>query len=350
MNKGIYRIIDANFNRAREALRVIEEICRFILDNPALTERVKSCRHELSAVVAKLDGLKLLAGRDTQRDVGTKIVAKNQLIRGDLNDCLIAACKRLPEALRVLAETIQTIDTATAGQIEQLRYRIYTLERDVMMMCDTKTRFEKVRLYVVITSNLPGDILSLTAKVAAGGADCIQLRAKDIPDDRLFATASEFADICRDYNVLSIINDRLDVSIASGADGVHLGQNDLPIDCVNKLQTRPMITGKSTHNLRQLERALTDDPTYVAVGPVYSTSTKPDIHKVGIEYVKAAKKKLKDSSIRSVAIGGINLDNIQQTIDAGADVIAICSAITYSSDPAATTKIFKEKIQQLVCD
>jgi thiamine-phosphate pyrophosphorylase len=134
MERAVCRIIDANFNRAREAIRVIEEFCRFALNCAPLTERTKQFRHELCVAIDKLDADRLVSSRDTTGDVGVDTAVESQLQRGSLNDCLTAACKRLPEALRSLAETIQTIDPSIARQIENLRYEAYTLEKDIILL------------------------------------------------------------------------------------------------------------------------------------------------------------------------------------------------------------------------
>ena len=130
----------------------------------------------------------------------------------------------------------EAMSRSIADQMERLRYAGYTLEKDIALFADTSARFSKVRLYVLISSNLPADVFTLAAKCIAGGVDCLQLRAKDIDADKYFAIASEFVKMCKDAGVISIINDRADIAIASGADGVHLGQNDLPIEQARKLQ------------------------------------------------------------------------------------------------------------------
>ncbi|HUT29981.1 MAG TPA: thiamine phosphate synthase [Sedimentisphaerales bacterium] len=347
MERAVYRIIDANFNRAREAIRVIEEFCRFALNCRPLTERAKQFRHELSAAIGRLDADKLISSRDTPGDVGVDAAVQNQLQRGNLQDCLTAACKRLPEALRALAETIQTIDPSIARQIENLRYAAYTLEKDITLFSSAAEKFKRVGLYVIISSNLPADVISLTHRCIAGGADCIQLRAKDIEDDRLFALAVEFAEVCKAGGVLSIINDRADIAVAAGADGVHLGQNDLPIEQVRKLQLTPLIIGRSTHSLKQLQTACSELPTYVSLGPVFPTATKSTAEAVGLDYVKQGVKMLADTGIGHVAIGGITLDNVEDVLNAGAKTIAVCSAVTEVADPAAACRALKERIAAL---
>jgi thiamine-phosphate pyrophosphorylase len=345
MERAANRIIDANFNRAREACRVIEEFCRFVLNSSSLTERAKKLRHELSASIGRLDAGRLIAGRDTLGDVGVGTTVEKQLTRGSLADCFTAGCKRLTEALRALAEVIRIDNEPVAAAIEKLRYDAYTLEKDIVLFSDTSAKFKLVRLYIVITSKLPAEVISLAHKCAAGGADCIQLRAKDVEDDRLFAIAVEFDKICKNAGVVSIINDRADIAVASGADGVHLGQNDLPVEQARKLQLAPLIIGKSTHSLEQLNAACAEGLTYVGLGPVFPTATKPGADAVGLEYVRSATQVLAGTGIGHVAIGGITADNVEQVLDAGAERIAVCSAVTKASDLAAACRAFKEKIE-----
>ena len=344
LERSVYRIIDANFNRGREAARSIEDFCRFALNSRSLTARAKQLRHELSAAVGKLDVGRLITSRDTAGDVGVGQTVEGQLERGNLVDCCTAGCKRLTESLRMLAEVIQPVDPVVARAIEKLRFAAYALEKDIVVFSSAAEKFNRVSLYVVISSNFPADVLSLTGRCAAAGADCIQLRAKDIADNELFALALEFVRVCKDANVLSVINDRVDIAVAAGADGVHLGQEDLPVEQARKLQLVPLIIGKSTHSLEQLQVACDECPTYVGLGPVFSTSTKPAAEPVGLDYVARATAALADTGIGHVAIGGITQENIEQVLSAGASAIAVCSAVTEAADAGAACRALKEKV------
>jgi len=305
-------------------------------------------RCELSVAIGRLDAGTLLAGRDTLGDVGAGQTVEGQLERTALKDCLTAGAKRLTEALRALSETIQTEDSALARTIEALRYDAYTLEKDIALFAEPVERFSRVRLYVMIACDLPGEVLSLASKCAAGGADCIQLRAKAMPDDRLFAVAVEFVEICKELGTLSIINDRVDIAAAAGADGVHLGQNDLPVAQARRLQLTPLIVGKSTHSLDELERACPVLPTYVALGAVFATPTKPSVAVAGLDYVRQGLARLDDTGISHVAIGGITRDNVEQVIRAGARRVAVCSAVTEAPDPTRACRRLKERIVELI--
>ncbi len=350
MERAVWRIIDANFNRAREASRVVEEYCRFALNSKSLAARAKQLRHEMSRAIGQLDAGRLICARDTLGDVGVGQIVDSQLGRGDLQDSFAAACKRLTEALRAIAEAGRIENHQVADLIEKLRYDAYTLEKDIVLFADPVEKYRRVRLYVVITSNLPAEVIFLTNKCVAGGADCIQLRAKDIEDDQLFALAKTFAGICKEGGVLSVINDRVDIAVVSGADGLHLGQNDLPVEQARKLEARPLIIGKSTHSVEQLRAACEESLTYAALGPVFATGTKPDLQPVGLEYVERAAEILADEGIGNVAIGGITVDNVEKILAAGASSIAVCAAVTKAADPAAACRALKDKIEDFKVD
>ena len=344
MEKSAYRIIDANFNRAREALRVMEEYCRFCLDNSDLTGRAKAIRHELCGQIRKLDTGELICSRDTEGDVGVGKQVEAQLGRGSLVDSFTAAAKRLEEALRALAEVIKIIDADSARIIEDLRYRTYTLEKDVVVYSSTSLRISRVKLYVLITSSDSNEILSLTRACGMGGADCVQLRVKNSTDRDTLELGKEFVHCCGENDLVSIINDRVDIAVLSGADGVHLGQDDIGVDAVGDFQRKPMIVGKSTHNIAQLECAISESPGYIALGPAYQTKTKPGVKAAGMDYIYEGVRRLKQAKIPSLAIGGIDEGNIQEVLASGVDIIAVCSAVTGAEDPQGACERLKEKI------
>ena len=347
MERAIYRIIDANFNRAREAGRLIEEFCRFALNSAALSSRAKQLRHELSAGVGRIDSDLLIASRDADGDVGRAMQVEQQLSRTNIEDCFIAAAKRLTEALRALSETTQTLDPALAETFERLRFQAYTLEKDIATALSGMRKFAGVRLYVIITAPAGykhSEIVRLAGQCIDGGADCLQLRCKSVPDDRVFQLAGEFVGICGDAGVVSIINDRVDIAVAAGADGVHLGQNDLPVGTARLLEIRPLVIGVSTHTADQLNTAITEGADYVALGPVFATGTKPETLAAGLSYVSEAVGLLGGTSVRSVAIGGITSTNLGQVLEAGARTVAVCSAISEAADPASMCRRLKDEI------
>jgi len=342
--RATLRIIDANFNRAREAIRLVEDYCRFALDHQDLTAKAKAIRHQLSSLMARLPVEQMLACRDTDADTGIGLEVQGQMVRSKLEDCLAAGCRRLSEALRVLAEACQTLDADLARQVEQLRYQGYALERQIAMAATPALKFSRVRLYVIISSNLPAEIMSLTVKCVSGGADCLQLRCKGLTDKEFLAIADQFVQLCKELGVLSIINDRLDIALTTGADGVHVGNEDLPVARIRQVQHRPMIIGLTTHSLDELAAACDQAPTYVSIGPVFPTATKPDLAPAGLQYVRQAVARLAGKGIYHVAIGGIDIGNTNAVIEAGAEAVAICSAVARSPDPAGLCRRIKQRL------
>lgn len=342
--KAVLRIIDANFNRAREALRVVEEYCRFALNNAHLSSQAKQIRHDLAHAFTELDLKGLITCRDTADDVGTTYRIANPQERSDLEDCLRAGCKRLTEALRTLSEMIQIENPRLAKVLESLRYQSYTLEKDILLLGIPAQRFRSVRLYVLLCGDDRDSALALAEQCARGEADCLQLRVKERCDRDWLTLAREFVQVCRSHKVLSIINDRVDIAVAAGADGVHLGLEDMPIEDARRLQLQPLIFGLTTHNREELSVARDKIPSYVALGPAFPTSTKPHLRPAGLTYVAEGLAELAEEGMGHVVIGGINADNVRQVCALGATAIAVGDYITTSSDPEEACRRLKESL------
>jgi len=344
MTEILYRIIDANYNRAREAFRVMEEYCRFGLNNPALSGQAKRCRHQLCNALGSISQELLLSHRDTEGDVGKELKVEGQLQRKSLQDCFTAAAKRASEALRALAETTQALDPAIAATMEKLRFQVYALEKNAVLFACSKHKFESVRLYVLINATPqknPSEVLNLVKCCVENGADCIQLRAKDLHDSDLLSLAKRFTALCKDGGVVSIINDRVDIAILSGADGVHLGQHEISVADARTLTKGPFIIGVSTHNLDELHNAIESGCDYAAVGPAFCSPTKPLINVAGPEYLKKAVPILDNAGIFHVAIGGIHSNTITDLLQIGVRTVAVSSDIEKSKDPENSCKALK---------
>ena len=269
-----------------------------------------------------------------------------QMKRRSLDDCVTAGFARTTEALRVLSESAATIDAGLAQTFEKLRYDCYILEKDITLFGSAAIRFSKVRLYGILTVENCKDVLSTAKACATNGADCLQLRAKTMPDGQFFALAEKFVDLCEQYNVISIINNRVDIAVVSEADGVHLGQDDLPIERVRAVQLKPLIIGISTHSFGELEKAVEQQPCYVGLGSVFSTDTKQHVDVCGLDYISKATDFLKDKPVQSVAIGGINLGNVEKVLQAGAKRIAVSFCICKADNPADVCKKLKQIIEE----
>lgn len=183
------------------------------------------------------------------------------------------------------------------------------------------------KIYPITDRNLTGlTHAEQVRRLIRGGAKFIQLREKHMSSKDFFEAAREALEIARKSNARIIINDRVDIALAIGADGVHLGQDDLPPEKAREILGARSIIGFSTHNLRQALEALRKPVDYIAVGPVFATKTKenPDA-RVGLSGVETVR--LKTGKIPLVAIGGIDLENCPEVLAAGADSVAIISGI-----------------------
>lgn len=343
--REIYRILDANFNRAREGLRVAEDCGRFALNDPAVTAMAKNLRSDLREVYTRLPLGEFIISRDTPGDIGTEITSPTEPDRQGLTDVALAACKRLTEALRTIEEYSKVIAPDQVGKIERMRYNGYTLEQRLVQRIMVAGRFAQVRLYALLSSSMcPGSMREIARAAIAGGADVLQLREKGIPDDQFLAFAAELRELTDETGRLLIINDRPDIAAMVGADGVHLGQGDLPVAESRRLLRVGAIVGRSTHNIDQVRRAVNEGADYISIGPIFKTSTKDAGPLAGTKLLKQAAA---ETTLPLVPIGGINTSNISRVIKAGGRRVAICSAICCAKDPEAAAKALRKKLDSL---
>ncbi len=339
MNGPVLRIIDANINRAREALRVTEDYARFVLNDESICSEIKALRHELARAMGGISSDALL-WRNTPGDVGTSVKTNSEQHRDDLAHVVTAAGKRLGEALRTIEEYLKTIDVEAAGAVERMRYRFYDVEqRLALTLRPAACCLADARLYVLITESACKRPWLETALLAIqGGADCLQLREKELDDGELLRRAGALVELCREHKVISIINDRPDIALLSGADGVHLGQQDLPARDVRKLVGASKIIGVSTHNLDQAKQAVLDSADYIGVGPFFKSSTKPRDFVAGPEYARQVVQQIK---ITRVAIGGIMQHNVDAVLATGLKAIAVTADVGQSEDPRSSAAALK---------
>ncbi len=325
------RLLDAAANRAREALRVLEDHARFNLNDAWLSGELKRLRHDLAGALSVVPAAWLLQSRDTLGDVGTTISTPREQRRGSLQDVIDANCKRLQEALRSLEEYGKLYGAELAAQIEALRYRSYSVERALLLGERARERLAGALLYVLVTGELcPRGVTETVRAAVAGGAHVIQLREKALADRELLALAREVRRLTREAGVLFIVNDRPDVAKLIGADGVHLGQDDLPVRDARRVLGPDALVGVSTHDRHQLRRAVLDGADYVGVGPTFPSTTKDFAALAGLDYVRQA---VAETSLPAFALGGITLENLPQVLAAGARRVAVSAAVCRADDP-----------------
>ena len=342
MNGPVLRILDANANRAREALRVVEDYARFVLDDQPLCAELKQLRHDFSAAIAGFVGEAILH-RDTPGDVGTAVKTETERSREDVAHVVTAAGKRLGEALRTVEEYMKTLDFVRASRVESLRYRFYDVEHRIAFSLRPRASpFADVRLYVLITESVcKRPWLEVAEQAILGGADCLQLREKSLDSGELLARAKQLVALCRQHNVLCIINDRPDVAMLSDADGVHVGQTDLPVRDVRKLIGTSKIIGVSTHHIEQAKQAVRDGADYIGVGPFFRSGTKPREFTAGPEYARQVAAEI---NLPAVAIAGITEENVDEVLASGMKAVAVTAAVAGCDDPSGAARRLKEKL------
>jgi thiamine-phosphate pyrophosphorylase len=336
------RIVDACANRAREALRVLEDHARFVLGDKFLSGELKKLRHELARALNGVSSVHLLQARDTEHDVGTTNTTPQEQERESLQNVLLANAKRLQEALRSLEEFGKVLSPKLGQAMEQLRYRAYTLEKVLVLGSDARRKLHDARLYVLVTeSQCRASLLGTIREAIEGGADMIQLREKDLEDRVLLERAREVRELTRRLGALLIVNDRPDIALLAEADGVHLGQEDLPLREARRILGPDALIGVSTHDPVQLRRAILEGASYVGIGPTFPSATKSFGAFAGLDFVRHVAA---ETTLPAFALGGITVENVGQVVAAGLRRIAVSGAICASDDPRAAARAMKRAL------
>lgn len=198
-------------------------------------------------------------------------------------------------------------------------------------MTDRRERLRAAHLYLVCDQQ-PDGFLQAALR---GGVEIVQLRMKDATDDAILAAARRFKRACEEHGALLIVNDRPDLAVAAGADGVHLGQDDAPVADAREAIGEQRLVGLSTHTPEQVDGAAGAGADYIGVGPVNETPTKPGRPAVGLELVRYAAS---HASVPFFAIGGISTASADAVGAAGARRIAVVRALTEAGDPEAVAR------------
>jgi len=345
---AVLRLLDANLDRSREGLRVVEDWCRFALDRGDLVARLKDLRQRLGLLHAD----RYKQARHTATDVAAGMAHPAQTERVNPQAVVSANCARVQEALRVLEEFGRHEDPALAAEAAAIRYALYDLEVELLRACSgvdgRRAQLQDCKLYLV-TSPSP-QLEAVVEAALVGGVRLVQYRAKEgslapdgepITDGHRLQQARALRQLCSRHGALFLVNDRIDIALAVDADGVHLGQGDLPPALARRLLGPEKLIGRSTHAISQLREAVTDGCDYVGVGPVNATPTKPGREPVGLDYVRQAAA---ESPIPFFAIGGIDRDSLPAVQASGGTRVAVVRAITEAADPAASARQLLEAL------
>lgn len=334
---ALCRILDANLDRAREGLRIIEEWCRFGLNSSELADECKQLRQEL----AHWHSMALRLSRDTPGDPGTELTHPGEEQRAGVEQLLQANFCRVEEALRVLEEYGKIYHTDMGGAFKQMRYRVYTLESHLLAY----QRYQLLNnAYLYLVTSPSERMFSIVEAALQGGLKLVQYRDKETEDETRLQNAEKLCQLCHRYDALFIVNDRVDLAIATDADGVHLGQKDIPISLARQLLGPQRIIGRSTTNAEEMRRAIDEGADYVGVGPVYETPTKVGKAPAGLEYVRHA---VKNCPIPWFAIGGIDMNNFEDVMSVGAERVAVVRAIMQAEQPTLVTQYFLSQLTRV---
>ena len=317
---SIDRIIDANVNRAAEGLRVIEEYTRFVAGKKLFTDQLALLRKRCHQLIPQ--DAKQLNGRDTNNDMRAKEVPPK---RKDIQDVLVANFKRVQESCRVLEEY-----TGQAG-FNEVRYDCYQLEKEIVLRLCKK----QIKLPGVYLISAEPDVLK---KGIEWGVSLIQLRDKDASKSEIYNKAKIVKSFLKDSDIPFICNDYLDIVQALDLDGLHTGQDDMPIEEQRQLLGPHKIIGRTTSTLTLGKEAEAAGADYVSVGPLWETPSKPGRAAIGFDYLAEANQ----LSIPYVAIGGINKSNVDEVIAYKPPLIAVIRSFEDVPYYMKTLMSFKE--------
>ena len=350
MNK-INRIIDVNINRVSEGLRILEDISRFYYNTYKITEDIKKLRHKVRKAINDFQD-ELIIARDSINDLGLDISQKNNLdSKKDVKELIAANFKRVQEGLRVIEENLKISGFyKLSKEYEIFRYDSYFLEKEYFRILNKETRKKILNtdLYCITAEEYSNGRknIEVVKEMIEAGVKIIQYREKDKKISEKYEECVAIRNLTKKAGVTFIVNDHVDIAILVKADGVHIGQDDLPARKVRELVGEDMIIGLSTHSPEQAKAAVEDEADYIGVGPIFKTYTKKDVcAPVGLEYLKFVVNNL---NIPFVAIGGIKQHNVSEVVKCGAKCIAMVTEIVSAKDIKAKIEEIRKTIKESV--
>jgi len=320
------RILDANINRSGEGLRVLEDIARFKFNDVQLSSNLRTLRHKIRQLFQGKEN-QLLFSRDADFDVGKKISQESTTdMRQNLKDTCLSNFKRVEESFRSIEEQLKTMgDYSTGKKIEQSRFCLYSLEKILIGLFKKKLPHG---IYGILGEkySFGKTNIEVAREMTDSGIDILQYREKLTHKSikQIYEECLEIREITKQAGVIFIVNDYADIALMTKADGIHAGQDDLPVSELKKI-AGDMIIGISTHSPAQAQKAVQDGADYIGAGPIFATKTKEDVcDPVGFEYLDYV---VKNIDIPFVAIGGIKRKNMAQVVKHGAKTICLVTEI-----------------------
>lgn len=331
----MFRVIDANANRVSEGIRVLEDLARFYFNSESFSSELRAFRHKIRKGLKHIDNF-LLKERDAENDVGLDI---SRQYRSDNKsnpmELVSANFKRVQEGLRVIEEMLKTCGYyELSKEYEKHRFYSYILEKRyrTLLLKKDKLRYFNSGIYGITAEEYSKgrSNLEVVREMLKAGIRIIQYREKEKKMKEKYRECREIRKMTQDFGALFVVNDHVDLAIAVESDGIHIGQDDLPIEEVRKIAGDEIIIGLSTHSPEQARDAVARGADYIGVGPIFRTYTKKDVcEPVGLEYLDFVVKNL---NIPFVAIGGIKEHNLEEVCQHGARCIAMVTEIVGADD------------------
>jgi thiamine-phosphate pyrophosphorylase len=345
----IWRAIDASANRAGEALRVLEDVVRFGLDDYELTRLAKNLRHELATILARPPFPARVVARDVAGDVGTDLQAAASPGRGGIGDLVAANAARAAQALRSLQESAAVVAADAVAGFERIRYRLYALERAALVTLRARDRLAGASLCVLVDGRDDQAAFErLVDSLFEAGVRLIQVRDKSLPAPALAARVAAAVASARRWGreqpPLVIVNDRVDVAVATGAAGAHVGANDLPVPLARRVLGPDALLGRTAHDTAEARAAVEDGADYLGIGPCFPSATKTFAAHATPEFLGAVATGI---ALPAFAIGGITLERLEPLVALGVTRVAVAAAVTQAADPSRAARDLIDALDRL---
>lgn len=331
------RIADVNVNRLDESLKFIEDIVRFNFEHTTLLRKVRVLRNMFLRIKKTLRDQRITAFRRSREDLGRSPRFDIRQRNSD-EDLILANLNRAKESVRTLEEIMKQGNIALSKQCKRIRFGLYDIEASIMEHLD---RHFDPRMHVILDEQylVKKNVGSLVRMLESHGATMFQLRIRTLPDRRFYRYGIAVKRVLKKKSTKFIINDRIDIALACRADGVHLGQGDMPVRVARRILGRNMIIGASARTVTQARAAERQGADYVGVGSLFPTVTKADAR---ITDFRTLRQICKQVNIPVIGVGGITKDNYQNVLRAGAAGVAVASYI-FKGDARRAIRSLTEK-------
>jgi thiamine-phosphate pyrophosphorylase len=339
----LYRMLDANLNRATEGIRVSEDITRFILDDNKLTARLKDIRHGIVNIF-KVISYKLKVMRNVSGDVGAKRSTRSEGRRDNIHDVFMSNIKRAQQSVRLFEETSKLFDPKLGPKFKKLRFELYEIEQQASQALKKNIKLDSP-LYIITDNSFGYSHLHIMKEASKAGARIFQLRDKNLSHLELLKTAMSMSKYAKSHGLTFIVNDHPDIAKKVDADGVHVGQDIRPSEyrSIRKWQKTGKIMGLSASNMSEARRAERLGADYIGFGPVFKTPIKPLAKPTGIKCLARVTKQV---TIPVYAIGGVCYRTIGQVMSSGAKGGALIRYVSASTDIKQAVKGLLKKVSE----